>query len=571
MIKAHLLLILILVLAFCLRFININWDQNTHLHPDERFLTMVLMDFKIPDTFSDYLNPARSTLNPTNIYDNSGNKKYSFFVYGTLPLTLTKFASLATDNDTYNGITLVGRFLSVISDILVVILIFKTVRLFEKYKNWDNSVKYWGVFFYSIAVLPIQLSHFFAVDSFLNAFLFASLFFSFKYFFEKNTAFISLSSIFLGFAIASKITAILYLPMLIVFIVSTNLQNVQLSLISNRLITKNFNSKTLALSVLSVFLFTSGVYISLRLTNPYMFENGFLLNPQINNNLIQSLKTLQSWNTKDVWYPPGVQWISKPPVIFSLYNLAVFGLGIPIFILAVFGMIKLLISKKQILINITVLWVLCIFVYQSTQFVKSIRYLIIIYPFMCIYAAFGFVYLHKFVSGYVKITSVLLILIWPLSFISIYLNPHSRITASEWIYENIPPGSSIAWEVWDDPLPLRLSGFSNNYQFIELKPFDYDTADKITEFTRSLDNTDYYILSSNRAWGSIPTVPDKYPYMTKFYSDLFNDKTNFRKIAEFSSYPSLRYIGIPIDFIDELSEEAFTVYDHPKVIIFKKK
>ena len=45
---------------------------------------------------------------------------------------------------------------------------------------------------------------------------------------------------------------------------------------------------------------------------------------------------------------------------------------------------------------------------------------------------------------------------------------------------------------------------------------------------------DYYILSSNRGWGSIPTVPEKYPKMSKFYRDLLEEETNYKKIKEFT-------------------------------------
>jgi hypothetical protein len=85
-----------------------------------------------------------------------------------------------------------------------------------------------------------------------------------------------------------------------------------------------------------------------------------------------------------------------------------------------------------------------------------------------------------------------------------------------------------------------------------------------------LASGNFLILSSNRGWGSIPTAPDKYPRMTDFYRNLFGGQSSFKKIKEFTSYPSLDYLGIPITIPDDWAEEAFTVYDHPKVIIFQK-
>ena len=46
--------------------------------------------------------------------------------------------------------------------------IIKTVELLEKKYKLPPSTKYWSGLFYAITVLPIQLSHFFAVDSFFR-------------------------------------------------------------------------------------------------------------------------------------------------------------------------------------------------------------------------------------------------------------------------------------------------------------------------------------------------------------------------------------------------------------------
>ena len=100
--------------------------------------------------------------------------------------------------------------------------------------------------------------------------------------------------------------------------------------------------------------------------------------------------------------------------------------------------------------------------------------------------------------------------------------------------------------------------------------FDPDSQQKWETLNVLFKQGDYIILSSNRGWGSIPTVPSRYPQMAKFYQDLINNKTQYKKVKEFTSYPSLSYLGIPLTINDDYSEEAFTVYDHPKVMIFKK-
>ncbi|MCU0503583.1 MAG: hypothetical protein MUC51_17830, partial [Anaerolineae bacterium] len=42
------LLVGILLVAAFLRLTNLSWDMNTHIHPDERFLTMVSDAMKLP-------------------------------------------------------------------------------------------------------------------------------------------------------------------------------------------------------------------------------------------------------------------------------------------------------------------------------------------------------------------------------------------------------------------------------------------------------------------------------------------------------------------------------------------
>ncbi|MGH7805744.1 MAG: DUF2298 domain-containing protein, partial [Candidatus Binatia bacterium] len=81
-----------------------------------------------------------------------------------------------------------------------------------------------------------------------------------------------------------------------------------------------------------------------------------------------------------------------------------------------------------------------------------------------------------------------------------------------------------------------------------------------------LAEVDWVILSSNRLWGTIPRLPWQYPLTRRYYEVLFSGRLGFRLERAVTSYPRLGPIEIP----DDGAEEAFTVYDHPKVLIFKK-
>lgn len=553
--KFKIIFIVILLVGAFFRFYNLNWDQNQHLHPDERFLTMVGNAMKIPKDIFSYIDPQKSSMNPTNV-------GFGFFAYGVFPLTLNKIIAVLANNDNYNGFTIQGRFLSALFDFLTILVIYKIVKLFENIYKINPLIKYFACFLYAIAVLPIQLSHFFIVDTFLNFFALTSFYFALLFGLVKKVKYIILSSLFLGIAISSKVNGIFILPLNLFFIFYAFfvLKESGRNIFSTRIF------RVIAI-ILAYFLI---LYLSLRIFDPHLFKNSNFFDLSISPTFHESIKSLNSLTHKDAWFPPSVQWINKPTILFSLYNIALFGIGLPSFIFLFIG-VWYTIKKRKFLLTLMVVWALLLFLYQSTQFVQTMRYFLILYPFIAIFAAFGISYAIQKLPKIIKILVFVIFMFWPLAFLSIYTKDHTRIEASKWIYENILPGKTIAWEHWDDPLPLLLPNYAMQQYYTEQLPvFDPDTPEKLQKINNILLHADYYILSSNRAWGSIPTVPEKYPFMKKFYDDLFAEKRGFTKIKEFTSYPSLDYLGIPLKIIDDIAEENFTVYDHPKVLIFKR-
>jgi hypothetical protein len=113
-----------------------------------------------------------------------------------------------------------------------------------------------------------------------------------------------------------------------------------------------------------------------------------------------------------------------------------------------------------------------------------------------------------------------------------------------------------------------------------------DNSDKLEHFISVYDQSEYLFISSNRQWGSIPRLPERFPMNTLHYRHLLGcppDKTiqwcysvaqpgmfhgdlGFELVAVFQSDPTLG----PFSVNDQFAEEAFTVYDHPKVLVFQK-
>jgi hypothetical protein len=579
--QQKIIFLLILIIALSLRLTGVDWDQGHHLHPDERFLNMLINDMSLPESWGEYLDPARSPLNPRN-------NDRGFYVYGNAPITLNKIVTETLGREGLHEIALTGRVLSALADSTILFVIYKTVQLFEKklkkkQKFINKNTKLWACLMYALLVIPIQQSHFFTTDTFLNLFTFTSLYFILKIFFHQglfsdlfNLIF---SAIFFGLAVGSKISAVLFLPLLMVIIVLSFLNNFY-----KEKIKKNQLQQLLAsVGCLLFFVFVS--YFTLRLASPYLFIDANFLNPILSPAFLQNLKELKSWEGYDVWFPPAIQWINRP-FTFGITNLAVFGMGLVSFSASVVGVIiwtKISIklfrrgsasNKILALLMISIIgWLFSFVGYYALQFTQSVRYYLLIYPLLAMFAGLGLSSIvAKLKLNLLWIAFLIICLsIWPLMFISIYIQPHSRIQASHWIYNNIPANSLILTEHWDDGLPLHMSGFHHRYQTQQLPVFYQDDQAKWQEINLLLDQADYYILSSNRAWGSITRVPEKYPRMSQFYLDLFEGKTNYQLVAKFSSYPSLEYLGLPISFDDSWSEEAFTVYDHPEVYVFERK
>jgi hypothetical protein len=144
--KELFLLLLIVCLALFFRLININWDSGHHLHPDERFLSMVANDLELPKPRLNFLDQKKSTLNPRN-------HDYDFFVYGTFPVVAVKIISVLFNFDSYSKLFLLGRTTSAILDAGIVLLIFLIVQLFENKSKLNKKLKFWASFIYVCSVL----------------------------------------------------------------------------------------------------------------------------------------------------------------------------------------------------------------------------------------------------------------------------------------------------------------------------------------------------------------------------------------------------------------------------------
>ncbi len=177
-----LLLLVVLAAATYFRVVGVNWDADQHLHPDERFLTMVETALQVRKCalpalpveacpadqvrwlgISDYLDTSLSTLNPHN-------RGYGFFVYGDFPVILVRYIAEWLGQAGYDQVHIVGRQVSALSDLLTIVLLYVIAS-----RLYDRRVGLLAAGFSALAVLQIQQSHFFTVDTVANLFIYLAL------------------------------------------------------------------------------------------------------------------------------------------------------------------------------------------------------------------------------------------------------------------------------------------------------------------------------------------------------------------------------------------------------------
>lgn len=151
---------------------------------------------------------------------------------------------------------------------------------------------------------------------------------------------------------------------------------------------------------------------------------------------------------------------------------------------------------------------------------------------------------------------------------------------------------ALANEAWDDAVPMRVDGKDgfSIYRGLTLQPYAEDTPQKVDELLHQLANADYVCLTSNRLYDSIPRLPMRYPVTTRYYRALFDGSLGYERVATFTSFPTLFAWSVPegiaalsdeertaqglngggLVLPDQGAEEAFSVYDHPVVQIFRR-
>jgi YYY domain-containing protein len=509
----NLILVLILLVGAWLRFSGIDWGEYSFMHPDERFLLMVGSSIEPVDSLSEYFDTTNSSLNPHN-------RGHGFYVYGTLPIFLARYGVQAVFGQSgMVEMTDVGRFLAAITDLLIVLLVFQIAK-----RLYGRRVALLAAAFSTFTVLQIQQAHYFTMDPFITFFTVLAIYFSVQIatgswpehtrqvsraereqvhpvetptletsqervhafapqteqanhlavqFVRVITHPLFLTSIAFGFAlgcaVASKINAA---PVAIMLPAALA---VRLFLLP---------PEERKLYLVDAFWFLAlGAITSLlvfRIFQPYAFSGPGFFGILPNEAWVDNIREQRIQATGDIDFPPAMQW-ARRPIWFSFQNMVLWGLGLPLGILAWAGFLWAgwRIWKGDWRNHILPWgWVAFYFTWQSLQFNPTMRYQYPIYPFLAIFAAWALVAIYERGRGaswndgqrgrrpswgrvlaLIAGASVLLVTFaYAVAFTRIYTSPFTRVEASYWIYQNLPGPLNLRIQtgegVYNQPLPF---------------------------------------------------------------------------------------------------------------------
>jgi YYY domain-containing protein len=605
--RTAVLLLGILAVAAFFRFYGTNFDQNTHQHPDERFITQETLGLQWPaagDTqvLFDVQHSPMNLRRADN--EHPGGRHYS---YGSFPVYMNKFLGWALDtygpvhpnNDVhyfegYDGVTILGRNLGAIFDLITVFLVFLIAR-----RLFSSGTGLIAAALVACSVTNIQIAHFYASDAFLVTFMMAALYFSVVLMQRPSWWAAVGAGLCLGLAVASKVSVVPFALIVLAAVVLRTFYRRRTRALGAELGDpvgmKPASARERQMPFWRHLLGGLG-YVAIAavcaalaflVTEPYViwsFDWSLLSTP---GGLQAVLGSSPFWGgiteqaaiqggTADVPYTR--QYIGTVPILYHVQQMVFWGLGVAPGLLAVVGFAvalwrAILRKPAEILLMAGALPYLATIRIVETQWM---RYWLPLVPIFCIVGAALLVRGHArtrelmvrqpWLAGSKRAAAVLRrnafaiftalavggAFLWAVAFMNIYAQEHSRNQASDWIYDNVPTTITdngqerkvrLSGEVWDDSLPLSRPPDPNTG-----KPFrdqglyglavsygmydDHPPADQELEYIKNLvRDTDYFISASNRIYGSIDNEPWRYQVQILFYRLLFQNKLGFEHLC----------------------------------------
>ena len=290
------------------------------------------------------------------------------YVYGTLPVYLVKPIAVLLNRNTYDEITLLGRVISSLFDLGGIFFLFLIGQ-----RLYDKRVGLLAAALLALSVLNIQLAHFYTVDTFANLFILATFYLLLRALASGRWIDYALMGLMLGLGLASKLSvATLAVPIL----VGMGLDFYQRARQENpRTAFEHTFVRLLTVVVIAAFTF--------RIVQPIAFAGPGFWNWSLNPRWMRDIADQENLASGNADLPWVQQWTDRS-IFFPLYNILVWGMGLPLglasvagFALAAFELVRR--QKPEHLLP--VIYVSVTFLYHAITFVKFMRYFLPIYPF----------------------------------------------------------------------------------------------------------------------------------------------------------------------------------------------
>ncbi|MGQ9667365.1 MAG: glycosyltransferase family 39 protein, partial [Anaerolineae bacterium] len=610
-----LLLMLVLLTAAGFRFYELQWDREMDAfpHPDERHLANTLSHVTLswPPDWRSLLDADHSTLNPRRVNPDDPAGGHYDLAYGTLPVYLYRFltAVFPGHQGQYRQFFVVGRITTALMSLLTVLLVYLLGRALG-----GRREGLLGAALLALSVTHIQLSHFMTVDIALTTFGTAAVYAGARLVMRGGWWRALIMGLMVGCAAACKVSGFTYGAVIaavgLLILLKPGDERIVLRL-----------GRALGYMALA----SLGVALAFGTLEFYA-----LLDPAT---YLEAIGRQAEMVRGQVDWPYTRQYVNTAPYWYHLENLLRWGLGWALGIAGLAGVLTataylvwLLLRRPQTGARgvwgrvqavtgqparwglfLILAWALPYFFQVGGYEVKFVRYMVPLVPFLCLMAgwlliktagmagrlaerlpetAWGRAHLPRLgvgwaldkgrwnsAAGVLVIAAVLVpTLLWALAFMSVYAHPHTWYQASRWIYANAPDGSVFSEEIWDDSLPVSLPAEGevpdrHGYRHVPMNIYhDMPPAEKLQHIASVLRQVDYVVLATPRLYGSVRRLPWRYPVEIRYYELLFQGRLGFELAYAASSYPRLWGKEFP----DDAADESFSVYDHPRVLIFRK-
>ncbi len=614
--RSQALLAGIVLLGFALRIWHLDYDQGMGSHPDERSNSYYAVTIRMPSDVTDLLHPRRSPLNP--LWDTDQNRK-RHFTYGHFPLYLGVLAATVAHNaapllealgmpDPWvdaatearshpRSFLLAGRIVIVLLDTLTIWLLYLTAH-----HLYGNRTGLLTAFLWAIAVMPFKDSHFFTVDIALTTFVTLTIL-GFLTLLDKPLSYrgIGLTGIGMGLSVASKFSAF---PIVFLFAGLSLLQWRRHTAKAARA-EQGGMGRMLGMQFLAVVGIAVGTF---ALTSPFVLLDWDIFRFAVLEQQGNMVTGVNDW-------PFTRQYRGTLPYWYFIQQQLQWGLWYPLGLAALAGTLWTVLRLGALCFRrqspwlprpldgewLIVLWIVLYFGPTGAFLAKFNRYALPLLPSVVLlgtgllawschwwgarsttvhgpggHGPWAWSSLARTRVG--TACGVLVVagsLFWLGANINgIYARNHTWHDASHWIFHNVPDGSVILWEQWDDPLPkswqlLRERDASvpqKHFRKVDWNPFAEEDEQKLALLKGHLLEADYVIFSSRRTYGAIPRLPQRYPLVTRYYELLFNGALGFEIVHRETRSP--RALGLHFD--DTLADESWRLYDHPPVTILAK-